>query len=215
MGHNILDKGNIILDKGNIILLITRMKKITLLVFLIQGGFLWSHPHVFIDHSVKIVANENGITGLSLHWVFDEMFSSMLIQDFDMNKNGKIDPDENKIVKKKGFDNLKQYNYLVYAKINSRSFYPNYVHSFRASISNKRLIYTFFVPMTVAPGKGKTIEVAIKDPSNYADLTLKKQNPVSISSSGKWKLSSKVIDNRAKFRRTGEGFPEKIIIKIE
>lgn len=190
------------------------MKKYLILFIFLQVVKIYAHPHVFINHTIKIVVDQNGLAGFQLIWVFDEMFSSMLIQDFDKNKNGKIDTDENSIVKKKGFDNLREYHYFVFVKINSRPFYPKYVHSFQSSIVGKRLVYSFFVPVTVKASGKQKIELAIKDPSNYADLTLKKNNPVTIVNSGSFMVSQKILDNRAKFLRTGEGFPEKIMIQI-
>ncbi len=181
--------------------------------FLITG--LAAHPHVFIEHTVEIQVNDSGVHALKLRWVFDEMFSSMLIQDFDTNKNKKIDPSENPVVKKNGFDNLLEYHYFVFMKMGGKSFYPSRAGDFQASIANNRLVYSFTVPVTLKTGGFPAkAELVIKDPSNYADLTLIKGNPVTVLNTGSLKISHRVVDNRAQFRRTGEGYPEIMLIEL-
>ncbi len=186
-----------------------------ILAFAFQITDLAAHPHVFIEHSVEIQVNDSGVQALKLRWVFDEMFSSLLIQDFDTNKNKKIDPSENPVVKKNGFDNLKEYHYFVFMKMGKKSYYPSHAEAFQATIARNRLVYIFTVPVTLKPGRFPAkAELVIRDPSNYTDLTLIKSNPVTVTNAGSLKISHRVVDNRAQFRRTGEGYPEIIIIEL-
>ena len=59
------------------------------LLFSVQTR-VFAHPHVFIHNSVTIVFDENGLAGFKVDWVFDEMFSNMIIHDYDQNKNKKF-----------------------------------------------------------------------------------------------------------------------------
>jgi len=52
------------------------------LLFSLPGNAL-SHPHVFIYNSIKVVFDKKGLVGFRVKWVFDEMFSNMLIYDFE------------------------------------------------------------------------------------------------------------------------------------
>ena len=53
-----------------------------------------AHPHVFIDGVTDVVFENGKITGIRQHWTFDDVFSLLLIEDFDANKNRKFDKPE-------------------------------------------------------------------------------------------------------------------------
>ena len=46
---------------------------------------------MFIDSWVTVVFDEKGLEGFKIRWVFDEMFSSMMIMDFDTSQNGRFE----------------------------------------------------------------------------------------------------------------------------
>jgi len=56
-------------------------------VLFIFPSMSFSHPHVFIYNSIKVVFDEKGLAGFELKWVFDDMFSNMIINDFDQYDN--------------------------------------------------------------------------------------------------------------------------------
>jgi len=93
----------------------------------------FSHPHVFIDNSLKIVFNEKGLANINLKWVFDEMFSGMIIYEFDKNKNGKFEASEIEEIRKGAFGHLKNFDYFTHIKINGQQFKVRYVQGFSAS----------------------------------------------------------------------------------
>ena len=70
-----------------------------LLTTLIPIG-TFGHPHVFIDNSISIVFDEHGLAGFGIEWAFDEMFSAMIIHNYDRNKNGKFEAGEIEEIKK-------------------------------------------------------------------------------------------------------------------
>ena len=57
-------------------------------LLIISNGTTWAHPHVFIEQNLKIVFDEKGMAGFNVHWKFDDMFSSMICEDHDVNKMG-------------------------------------------------------------------------------------------------------------------------------
>ena len=87
------------------------------------GGIRLSHahPHVFIDSWVTVVFDEKGLAGFNIRWVFDDMFSSMMIMDFDVSKNGRFELPEIKDIEKCGFSNLKKFGYFVHVKIDKKT----------------------------------------------------------------------------------------------
>ena len=50
----------------------------SLLACLLCGtSFVFAHPHVFIDATVKAVFDDAGFSAIRNHWVYDELYSSI------------------------------------------------------------------------------------------------------------------------------------------
>lgn len=54
----------------------------------------YPHPHVFIDVEADVEIKDGKINSITQRWVFDEMFSSMVLMDYDKNRNKRIDLNE-------------------------------------------------------------------------------------------------------------------------
>jgi len=54
-----------------------------------------AHPHVFVDARMEIVGGKGAeLASVRNVWRFDELFSSSVVVDFDVNGNGTLDPEE-------------------------------------------------------------------------------------------------------------------------
>ena len=53
-----------------------------------------AHPLIFIAQRVTVVFDEMGLAGIRVRWKFDDMFAGMIAEDFDLNRNGRLDPEE-------------------------------------------------------------------------------------------------------------------------
>ena len=72
---------------------------------LAMAGPVAAHPHVFIDVSVEIILDEGDrVTAVRIGWVYDELFSLMVIADREIDKDldGVLTPGE--AAGLKGFD---------------------------------------------------------------------------------------------------------------
>src|SRR6056297_3141754 len=55
----------------------------------------WAHPHVFVDVSLRFLANDEGmLTGVDVTWSYDEFFSLLVLEDRG------LDPDADMILNK-------------------------------------------------------------------------------------------------------------------
>ncbi len=140
-------------------------------VLLSNASASHAHPHVFIDSWVTVVFDKKGLAGFNIRWAFDDMFSSMIIMDFDINQNGGFDTSEIKELKAGAFSNLKKFNYFIHVKLDKKPFVVKYVKDFRAEIKGDRLIYHFFVPCHVrAARQWKDIRISVYDREYYSDI---------------------------------------------
>lgn len=53
-----------------------------------------AHPHIFIVQRLTAVFDQTGLAGIRVRWKFDDMFAAMIAEDFDLDRNGRLDPSE-------------------------------------------------------------------------------------------------------------------------
>jgi len=174
----------------------------------------FSHPHVFIYNSIKVVFDEKGLAGFKLKWVFDDMFSNMIINDFDKNKNGLFEQSEIETIKNGAFSNLKKFDYFTHIKVNDKPFKVEFVKNFSAEIKDNILIYRFFVPCRVQAGSSfKEARISIYDISFYSSVFLIK-DPVSFENASPYEHHFRIGKNKTESYYYGQVCPEEITLKF-
>lgn len=156
------------------------MKKICMIVLALCIPLsLLSHPHMSIGSKLQFEYDEKVCKGFWVQWYFDDFFSASVIEDYDMDKNGKFDEKETKDIYENAFINLKNYGFFVLIREGDRRYSPSSVQSFSASYKNAELSYRFYVSIGTAPRDGE-ISVAIFD-TTYFCATGFVDNPVSVT----------------------------------
>lgn len=142
-----------------------------------------AHPHVFIDQQLEVVFDDNGLAGIRIRWKFDDMFASMIAEDYDLNRNGRLELPEVKEIKEKAFSYISEYNYFNFIKIDDKPFQVKFIRDFNALLENKRLVYEFLIPCHVtAIQQFKKVSIATYDPSYYTAILFAEKEPVSLTS---------------------------------
>lgn len=140
-----------------------------------------AHPHAFIVQRLTVLFDQKGMAGIRVRWKFDDMFASMIADDHDRDRNGTLDADEVKAIQKGAFEQISQYHYFVFIKIDGAPFDVRFVKDFNAVLVNRRLTYEFTVPCHVtATTQPKKITVGCYDPTYYTAIFFAKNNPVSL-----------------------------------
>lgn len=174
----------------------------------------WGHAHVWIYNTVVVHFNDQGMAGFKEKWAFDEMFSHMIIHDFDKNRNGRFEPAEVKEVKKGAFSNLRKFNYFTHVKINSKSIEVKFVKDFNAKIVKNRVIYHFFVPCHIkATSSFKEIRIGIYDESFYTSITLLRDQ-ILFKHDSAYEHHHKVELNKKEPYYYGQIYPVEIVLRF-
>ncbi len=183
------------------------------IVFLSEGKVL-GHAHVWIHSAVIVHFDKDGMTGFKQEWVFDEMFSNMIIHDFDKNHNGEFESSEVEEVFKGAFSNLKKFDYFTHVKINSKKFVVKFVKDFNAKIVKNRVVYHFFVPCHIkATLSYKEIRIGIYDESFYTNVTLN-NGQIFFQNDSRYEHHHKVELNKNEPYYYGQVYPEEIVLKF-
>ncbi|EQB39514.1 hypothetical protein M947_05850 [Sulfurimonas hongkongensis] len=116
----------------------------TLMIFLLANIVLYAHPHIFIDIYPKLNIQDTKVTSLSLEWKFDQMTSSVLIMDYDKNKDNKFSKNEIALMKRNTIKLFKDHNYYLKIRENDRYVEIEKLDNFVATIDKAgRLVYSF------------------------------------------------------------------------
>ena len=152
-----------------------------------------AHPHVFIEQKTKMIFDDKGLAGFKIHWKFDEMFSVMIGEDFDTDKNSILDKNEVSTIKEKAFGYIASYNYYIHIKIDNKPFTVKFVKNFNATLNNGNLIYDFFIPCHVTAIKNpKKITLSPYDPEYYSAIYFPDGNHLTMEGAELFTIGTKV-----------------------
>jgi len=176
----------------------------------------FSHPHIFIVNRLTVVFDDEGLAGIRVKWIFDEMFSSMISVDYDQNHNGHFEESEIKTIHKEAFSYLVNYDYFCFIKIDGKSFKVKYVRDFSASLNNnKKLIYEFLIPCHVkAIPTFKELTIALYDPSYYTAVFFADNKPLSLKNDSKFEIKSSIAQNLKETYYYGMINPWELMLKF-
>jgi ABC-type uncharacterized transport system substrate-binding protein len=189
---------------------------LTAFLLFATGNVSNSHPHVFIQNSLRIVFNQQGLASVQVKWVFDEFFTSMIADEFDKNHNNKFEKPEITDIERGAFANLVKFNYFSFIKINGKAFTVKYVSDFSASLAGGNLIYTFVIPCHVkAITTFKEFVISQYDPTYYTRVALAKDRPVSLEGASAFEVRYRISKNIKEAYYYGQVHPVEVILKFK
>ncbi|WDP92740.1 MAG: DUF1007 family protein [Desulfobacter sp.] len=149
-----------------------------------------AHPHVFIEQRMDICFDDRGLAGFKVNWTFDEMFSVMIAEDFDTDKNGSLSPEEVAVIREKAFGYIAEYGYYIHISIEGRPFPVTFTTKFNAVLEQGKLRYEFFIPCHVsAVPTTKQIVVSPYDTEYYSDIYFAQKSPVTLVNAGGFEVN--------------------------
>ena len=132
-----------------------------------------AHPHVFVDYGITFVFDQQGLAGIAMEWAFDEMFTQMLLDEGDLNRDRHFDQREIAGIKTGAFDNLANHAWFTHLLVNGQPYPIKKTTNFSAFLKDGQAHYSFFIPCPVAAGETpQKISLTLYDPTYYTDLSL-------------------------------------------
>lgn len=191
------------------------VKKLLLLIIFLLFNICYSHPHMFVTPSIEIVFDKDGIAGFQQQWIFDDMFSSSIIADFDKNRDGKLSKSEIKVIEKDAFSYTSEQDYFTRLKEGDKKIPLKRVTKFNAWIKDGVLVYSFFLPHKIALSKKNTkIVLAVYDSTYYVAFDFKSVKDLTYKNAENYNYKAEMYNNTSKKYYYGQIAPLEFIINV-
>ena len=185
-----------------------------LLLLLFSSAAAGAHPHVFIDNRVTFLLSGSKITGFRENWLFDDVFSDQLMQDYDADGDGKIGPAESDKLGMDTLPNLAQFHYFTYIWADGKALPKIKPTDFHASAKDKLVTFDFLVtlPQPVDPA---ALALEVNDREYYVEVLLAKDHPIVFRDASGRELAncqSTVANDEKNAYYGGFVYPQKITV---
>ena len=149
---------------------------------LASPGVASAHPHVFIDNHVTFVFDGAKLIGFREIWVFDDVFSDQLLQEFDTDQDGRFSKAESDGVAKGTLPNLAGFHYFTYVWLDGKMLPQITPTDFHAVAESKIVAFDFMVklPQPIDPRQVK-FALEADDRTYYVQVTLAEQKRFAIA----------------------------------
>jgi len=183
---------------------------------LVVASPAWAHPHVFIDNTVTFVFAGDKMTGFRENWVFDDVFSDQLLQQFDTDHDGKFNAAESKQVGATVLPNVKQFHYFTYVWMDKKELAPIPPTDFKAMAEKGIVTFDFLValPKPLDP-RTQSIAVEVYDHEFFVEVDLHKTMPVRFDGLQGTACQPKIRDDTARAYFGGFVNPQEITLSCK
>lgn len=140
------------------------------------------HPHVFAIATMNLIIGPNGsVEKLQHNWIFDDVFSSTVLVEFDTNQDLKLDAAELKEVQTTIVNSIGEYNYFQKIVDNGADIKMARPPNLTAAMDDQTLVITFeSAPEKPLPLRGKAV-FGIYDPTLYTAIDFENDAALNIT----------------------------------
>ncbi|MEW9804437.1 DUF1007 family protein [Mesorhizobium marinum] len=129
------------------------------------------HPHVFAEARLDVLVNpDSTVKSLRHLWRFDDLFSSTVLVEFDMNGDLRLDDAELQEISQTVYASLADFNYFQLVTVDGKDVAMTPPPQLMANYENDQLIIMFeSEPKAPLALKG-TVDFGIYDPTFYTAI---------------------------------------------
>ena len=155
------------------------------LTFLIAFGLplaVYAHPHMFFEAQVSYMFDSEGLARIRVQWTLDEYSSLLLMDEYDVDKNGVLSDDELLKLRDAEGSRIQEDKFYSHLKVDGKSVVLPAVTDFTVRApANGSLTYSFTIPLAVK-ATSKVIEVSLAqyDQSYFSDFILSEHQPMTV-----------------------------------
>jgi ABC-type uncharacterized transport system substrate-binding protein len=176
-----------------------------------------AHPHVFVNNKTTIVFTDGMLQGVRFIWTFDDMFSTMILADYNPRHAEQFTAAQVKALKAGAFDNLENYHYFVAIAVGKKQVSHFTIEQFTPSVTEgKKLVYSFFIPLKVhvLPTE-QTVSITVYDDSYYVAFDLLHLDDVTVQAGQDVTWEHSIEKTKVKPLWPGQYMPDQMVIRFQ
>lgn len=155
------------------------------------------HPHAFVTTSYTVVFDTQGVKGVRVSWVFDEMYSATVGTDYDLDGDGSFSTIESEKLISLGNESLPQFSYFTHIHIDGKPYEVKSVRDFSIRYEEGYLTYDFYVDCPVKASKeGKQIKISPHDKEFFLAMLFRSDQPVILENSDQFNVTTEVGEDQ-------------------
>ncbi len=192
------------------------MKKIYLILITMATIFqAFAHPHLFAGVDLTFDFNQTGYVVVSQKWVFDDMTSKIIVEDYDLNDDYKFSSSEIKDIESYVVDGLKDYNFYTDIALNDENYLIPEVKNFFVGIEDICVYYEFDIYVPVDKLKQEqNVKVSVYDKEFYTKFFLNTSKGIFFTESDKVNYEFSYYENKDKTFYYGQFSPLEISVNF-
>ena len=139
----------------------------------------WAHPHVWIETRAAFDFDHAKLVAVDVDWLFDEMFSAQLIEDFDKGKKGHFDAADIAELQSQVLPGYADFGYYTHVRLDGKEQKIARTGNFQASLENGqvRFRFTAYLPSPLDPAAHK-VDAGFYDETFFVDLAFTPHDPI-------------------------------------
>lgn len=105
-----------------------------------------AHPHIFVDYRVSIRHSASAVEGFEMLWRLDAINSQILLDEFDKNRNHRLEPQEAKAAAANMADNMAEFQFFSEVVYQGKRKALTQVKNIRVNLEKGHIYYHLFLP---------------------------------------------------------------------
>lgn len=126
-----------------------------------------AHPHILTEYSIVAVIQSGKFVELRMTWTFDELYSDLVRETVDRNKNGKFDAEEVLEVARKSIPSMRPNGFYTHLTIGGKTTQAAEIAKFDAKWEDGKASYHFSIALAEPSAE---FTVSIHDIDFYIDF---------------------------------------------
>jgi ABC-type uncharacterized transport system substrate-binding protein len=195
----------------------TNLRGIYAAAFISLCATAYAHPHVFINNRMIVQFDGSTLAGIAFTWTFDEMSTSLFLDDYHPQDDGSFDAKSAASLKENAFDNLVNYHYFLAFSLGGKPIAKFKVERFVPSMVDKtKLVYTFFVPLSLpAKDAEQTLRVTVYDDTYFTAFDILHLEAVSVTGDKDVAYRLAIEKTTVKATWPGQYMPDQLVIRFK
>ncbi len=190
-------------------------KSILLILLLSINSILLAHPHLFAGVDIDYDLTKQDTLVISQRWMFDDLTSMIILEDFDSNCDEVICPSELEELKSCVIPGLKEKRFYTDLVINDKLIIMDEIYNFTVGTDDIYVYYKFDikVPFSFTESQ-EVIKVNVYDREFYTKFFVNADSGLKVIKTDDINYSLEVYENKGKSYYLGQLSPLEVKLTL-